>query len=83
MAVEQYRIESDSVQMFLSEYGYNVSATQVMPLKNMFADYRSYCNENFFKTCSVRTFSERLRSSGYQIVRKNYGMEVNSEKECF
>lgn len=82
-AVEQYRIESDSVQMFLSEYGYSVSATQVMPLKNMFADYRSYCNENGFKSCSSRTYSERLRNSGYQIDRKNYGMGVNAEKECF
>jgi putative DNA primase/helicase len=82
-AVEQYRIESDSVQMFLSEYGYHISTTKGTPLKNMFADYKSYCIENGFKTCSVRTFSDRLRSSGYQIDRKNYGMEVNSEKECF
>lgn len=82
-AVEQYRIESDSVQMFLSEYGYHISTTKGMPLKTMFADYKSYCTENGFKTCSVRTFSDRLRSSGYQIDRKNYGMEVNAEKECF
>lgn len=82
-AVEQYRIESDSVQMFLSEYGYHISTTKGTPLKNMFADYKSYCIENGFKTCSVRTFSDRLRSSGYQIDRKNYGNEVNSEKECF
>lgn len=82
-AVEQYRIESDSVQMFLSEYGYHISTTKGMPLKTMFADYKNYCIENGFKTCSVRTFSDRLRSSGYQIDRKNYGMEVNSEKECF
>lgn len=82
-AVEQYRTESDSVQMFLSEHGYKVSATNEIPLKDVFNDYRSYCSDSGFKACSVKTFADRLRNSGYQTERKNYGMGVNAEKKSF
>ena len=82
-AVEQYRMESDSVQMFLSEYGYKVSATKVIPLKDMLSEYRNYCIESGFKVCSVRTLSDRLRNTGYQTERKSYGMAVNAEKKSY
>jgi len=77
-AVEQYKIESDSVQMFLNENEYKVSATNEIPLKDMFSEYRNYCLESGFKACSLRTFADRLRNSGYQIDRKNYGRTVNA-----
>lgn len=83
-AVEQYRIESDSVQMFLNENEYKVSATNDMPLKDLFNEYRNYCIESGFKACSLRTFADRLRNSGYQTDRKNYGTVINAEKKsCF
>jgi len=79
-AVEQYRIESDSVQMFLGEYGYKVSLVLELPLKDMYGDYRSFCLENGFKSCSSRTFGDRLRNSGFQATRRNYGYVVHAEK---
>ena len=82
-AVEQYKIESDSVQMFLNEHGYKVSVTNEIPLKDIFLDYRNYCQESGFKACSIRTLADRLRSSGYPIDRKNYGMGVNAVKNSF
>ena len=82
-AVEQYRIESDSVQLFLSDNDYRVSATNEIPLKDLFIEYRTYCIENGFKTCSSKTFAERLRNSGYQTERRSYGNSVNVEKKSF
>lgn len=79
-AVEQYRIESDSVQLFLSEYGYRVSTVLEVPLKELYSDYRTFCLENGFKSCSSRTFSDRLRNSGFQATRRNYGYVVHAEK---
>ncbi len=79
--VEQYKIESDSVQMFLNEHDYNVSATNEIPLKDLFNEYRSYCIESGFKACSLRTLADRLRNSGYQTERKNYGTVVNAQKK--
>lgn len=82
-AVEQYRTESDSVQMFLNEYGYKVSPLNEIPLKEIFNEYRTYCIESGFKVCSVRTLADRLRNSGYQTERKGYGTAVNAEKISF
>jgi putative DNA primase/helicase len=82
-AVEQYRIESDSVQMFLNEHGFKISTTNDMPLKDMFKEYQNYCNESGFKACSLRTLADRLRSSGYQTERKGYGTAINAVKKSF
>ncbi|CAA7392074.1 DNA primase family protein [Chryseobacterium fistulae] len=82
-AVEQYRMESDSVQMFLHEHSYQISATNQIPLKTLFNEYQNYCIESGFKACSLRTISDRLRNSGYQTERKTYGMAVNAEKKMF
>lgn len=79
-AVEQYKNESDSVQMFLSENGYSISATHQTPLKNILQEYQEYCIDNGFKACSLRTFADRMRGSGYQTERKNYGTVVNAKK---
>jgi putative DNA primase/helicase len=80
-AVEQYKIESDSVQMFLNEHEYKVSAVNEMPLKDLFSEYRNYCIESGFKACSLRTLADRLRNSGFQTERKGYGMAINAEKK--
>lgn len=80
-AVEQYKIESDSVQMFLNDLGYGVSHITEIPLKEMFIKYKEYCHESGFKLCSTRSFSDRLKHSGYLISRKNFGMVVGAEKK--
>ncbi len=80
-AVENYKIESDSVRMFLNENDYKVSNTIETPLKELFNEYRTYCIESGFKACSLRTLADRLRNSGYQTERKNYGTVVNAEKK--
>lgn len=69
--------------MFLSEHEYKVSATNDMPLKDLFSEYRNYCIESGFKACSLRTLADRLRNSGYQTDRKNYGTVINAEKKSF
>jgi putative DNA primase/helicase len=52
-----------------------------MPLKDLFSEYRNYCIESGFKACSLRTLADRLRNSGYQTDRKNYGTVINAEKK--
>jgi putative DNA primase/helicase len=82
-AVEQYKIESDSVIMFLNEQEYKVSFINEISLKEVFSEYRTYCSESGFKACSIKTLADRLRNTGYQLNRKGYGMAVNAEKKSF
>ncbi|MBF6642811.1 DNA primase family protein [Chryseobacterium indologenes] len=83
-AVEKYKMESDSVQMYLSEYSYNISIKEEIPLQEMYKEYKYFCEDNGFKACSLRTLADRLRNSGYKTERKKYGTIVNAEKkDCF
>jgi putative DNA primase/helicase len=79
-AVEEYKIDSDTVQLFLIEYGYKASTTTGMPLNTMYNEYDGYCIRNNFKPCSSRTIAARLRGLGYNVERKAYGNEVFAVK---
>jgi putative DNA primase/helicase len=80
-AVEQYKIESDSVQMFLNEFEYIVSATKETALKELYSEYKEYCFDSGFKACSSKTLVQRLENSGFTKSRKNYGTVLNAEKK--
>jgi putative DNA primase/helicase len=67
--------------MFLNEHEYSISIANEIPLKDMYSQYRAYCIESGFKLCSLKSFAERLRNSGYTTERKNIGTVVFAEKK--
>lgn len=80
-ALEKYKLESDSVLMFIDELGYKKSISNEIPLKDLYYEYKSYCFESGYKQCSNRTFSERLKNKGFMVERKNHGRIVNIQKK--
>lgn len=78
-AVEQYRIESDSVQLFLTDNEYKPSVLGSISLKELHGKYIEFCKVGGYKACSNRTFAQRLRHAGYHVERKNTGFHVNAE----
>ena len=74
-------MESDSVQMYLSEYNYSPSVKEEILLQEMYKEYKYFCEDNGFKNCSNKTFSDRLKNLNYDIVRRNYGRIVNCKKQ--
>ncbi|MCX8534331.1 DNA primase family protein [Chryseobacterium luquanense] len=81
LAVEQYRTQSDSVKMFLTDNEISTSVTNEIALKELFYDYRCYCDESGLKQCSLKTFTERLRNMGFETSRKSFGTVVNALKK--
>lgn len=79
-AVEQYKVESDSVQMFLNEFGYIISVTDEILSKNVYNEYKNYCIESGFKNCSLQTFGKRLRFLGFRIEKKMHGNVISAKK---
>ena len=69
--LEQYRRESDSVEMFLSDNGYRPSNGETKLLKELYVEYKLYCHEDGYQACSNRTFAERLRNKQYTIRKSN------------
>ena len=80
-AVTQYRIESDSVQLFLNEHGYNPDPQHQTQLKELYTQYVAYCTESGFAKCSIQTVSKRLKNYGYTIERKPKGNVVFTQNK--
>jgi putative DNA primase/helicase len=77
----KYKMESDSVQMFVNDNGYKPSIEHRIPLKSLYEEYKTYCIENSFKICTNKTFSDRLRNAGYDVSeRSNAGKLVFAKK---
>lgn len=66
--VTQYEIESDSVLMFLEDLEYEASLSETITVSFIFNEYKTYCYENGYMICSVKTFSQRLVKKG--IIKK-------------
>jgi len=78
--LNDFRRQSDSVQMFLEDACYQISINQNKLLSDLFIEYRTYCNDNGYHSCAKNKFSQRLRNIDYVIERKNYGNVVFIEK---
>ena len=68
-ALKQYQTESDSVQMFLDEKGYQQSHSESKLLKELYSEYKSFCYEDGYRACSNRTFADRLRNKQFTIYK--------------
>jgi len=81
--IENYKIQSDSVQMFLADEGFEKCTSEYKEFKELFAMYRIYCNESGYHSCSKKTFGERLRNAGFVVEKKNYGLIIYLKKLSF
>ena len=75
-AREDYELKSDSVRVFIDESEYKKSPTEYVLRKELYREYRNFCNEEGFKAVSNTNFIERLESFGCQIEKKNVGNVV-------
>lgn len=71
--VEQYKKQSDSVQLFIDENGYKPHHTGYELLKDLYINYRCFCTEDGFKPVNKTNFIKRLRSQGINIEKRNVG----------
>jgi putative DNA primase/helicase len=78
--LETYKMQSDTVQLFLSDGGYEKSLDNPFKLQELFDFYRTYCIESGYRSCCIRTFGERLRAVGYELERKKAGMVIYVKK---
>jgi putative DNA primase/helicase len=74
----RYKIESDSVQIFLEEYNINKStdSREYKTLKIVYDAYRAFCLESGYKPISKLNFSKRLQSLKFLIEKRNIGKVV-------
>jgi putative DNA primase/helicase len=78
--LEEFKRQSDSVQMFIADEGYIKSLDCKKALKELFQEYMNYCRENNYRTCTIKTFSDRIKNAGFDTKRETPGIIVFIEK---
>ncbi len=80
-ALRDYREQSDSVQMFLKDHSYSPDTLNLVPLKEIFPEYKVYCSDCNYRPVSNKTFADRLRAKGFTLKKEKYGMGVYVKKD--
>jgi putative DNA primase/helicase len=62
--IATYKKESDSVAMFMDDKGYKPSSTKHIFLKNLYANYRTFCLEDGSSALKKLNFKRRLEENG-------------------
>lgn len=68
-AVEQYKVESNSVQMFLDDNSYKTSPTNHILIKNLYPTYRAFCLDDGMPPFKKSNFIKQLRALGFAVER--------------
>ncbi|MEZ5425248.1 MAG: phage/plasmid primase, P4 family [Pyrinomonadaceae bacterium] len=63
-ALNQYKLESDSVAMFLKEENFRPSTNHTMTIAEIFAEYREYARQVGLRPLGRNNFAKRLESNG-------------------
>ena len=75
-AVEDYKLESNSVQMFIEDNYYQRDPNNFMLIKDLYKDYRSFCCEDGMTPFKKTNFKKQLEALGYFTDRKSDGIGV-------
>ncbi|MDQ1087175.1 phage/plasmid primase, P4 family [Siphonobacter sp. SORGH_AS_1065] len=80
-AMERYRIDSDSVQTFLIDEGYEASATGRTESRGFYLEYRQKCIDDGCKPLGRKNFNKRLEQLGIDYRIRSNGQDfVGVEK---
>ena len=77
----RFRIDNDSVALFIEENKYKKSDYLKIHLKFLFESYSEWCMDNGFKRVGSTEFSKRLVSLGFEKKRDNKGIFFYMRKE--
>ncbi len=69
-AIEQYKLESNSIQLFLNENGYQSSPDGYRLIKELYPEYRTYCMEDGMTAFKKVNFSKQLQALGMHLDRE-------------
>jgi len=76
-----YKMNSDSVNLFLEDHLYETSTINEIGLHALYLSYNKHTVASGYKAASKRVFADRLRNLGYTTTRKNTGIFVHAQKK--
>lgn len=73
LMLESFKLESDSVQLFIIENNYQHSPDDYLLIKELYSDYRAFCAEDGNVALKKTNFIKRLKALNVTIERRNVG----------
>jgi putative DNA primase/helicase len=64
----------------LVEKDYKPIISESMPLQELYAKYKTCCDNDGYRVCSLRTFSDRLQAKGYEVKKGHGARKIFIEK---
>ena len=80
-AVEDYRLQSDSLRQFLNDERYKSDVNVKTKIVDLYIEYKYYCQENGFYHLTKPNFIKRLKSYGIQVATINVGNVAYLKKD--
>ena len=68
--IEEYKQESDSVAMFLSESAYEQSTSKYTLVSQFYESYKEFCKTDGYRALGKKNFTKRCRALGFIIEKK-------------
>lgn len=72
-AVEDYKVSSDSVKLFLSEVGYKPDALGFILIRDLYNEYKQFCMDDGYRPTGKTKFIQRLKDDGTHFERRAIG----------
>jgi len=72
-ALDDFRKQADSVQLFIEEHRYITSNSNKEALADLYLKYKDFCRDDGYKALGKNRFSIRLESKGFERTRLNDG----------
>ena len=72
-SVRDYRKQSDSVHLFLDDLGYIIDVTSEVNVKSLYGDYKEYSQDYGYRSCSLKSFTDRLKNLNIEVFKKSNG----------
>jgi putative DNA primase/helicase len=81
--VRTFRQDSDTLHLFMEDYGYVSDNFEEIPLKVLYNEYKSFCLDSGYKVLALKSYSDSLRKLGIRVHRKSGGNVVDVKKKSF
>ncbi|MBK9984492.1 MAG: hypothetical protein IPP15_19345 [Saprospiraceae bacterium] len=65
-ALEEYKLESNSIRQFLAEEGYISSPDQYITLRDLYTYYKNFCWQDGMQAFKKMNFSKQLKALGFR-----------------
>ncbi len=80
-SVKDYKKQSDSVHLFLEDDEYIIDLNSSINVKNLYGNYKQYAHDYGYRSCSLKSFTDRLRNLNIQVFRKSDGNHASLKRK--